>query len=67
LEGRVDGRERKRSRERKGETASDKRRAPDKGEQRGKTSGILQGRIRNFWKLQGLICKARFPIDLKPE
>jgi hypothetical protein len=59
-------REEKKQRE-KGEAAGDKRKAPDKGEQRGKTSGILQGRIRNFRKSQGPFYKIKFPVDLKPK
>jgi hypothetical protein len=35
--------------------------------QRRKGTRISQGPLRNFWKLQGLICKERFPIDLKPK
>jgi hypothetical protein len=38
-----------------------------KGEQRRKTNGIPQGLICNFRKLQGPFCKAKFPINLKPE
>jgi hypothetical protein len=38
----------------------------DKGEQRGRTSGILQGRIRKIRELQGPICKTKFPVELKP-
>jgi hypothetical protein len=29
--------------------------------------GILQGLIHNYRKLQGLVCKAKFPINPKPE
>jgi hypothetical protein len=43
------------------------KKATDKEEQRGRTSEILQGRIRNIRELQGPICKAKFSIDLKPE
>jgi hypothetical protein len=35
--------------------------------QRRRRNGFPQGLIRNFIKLQGLFCKAKFPIDLKPE
>jgi hypothetical protein len=37
-------------------------RAPDKGEQRGRSSGILQGRIRKIRELQGPNCKKKFPL-----
>jgi hypothetical protein len=36
------------------------------GERR-KTDGIPQGLIRKIRELQGLICKTKFPIDLKPK
>jgi hypothetical protein len=38
----------------------------DKEEERRRTDGIPQGLIRNFKKLQGLVCKVKFSIDLKP-
>jgi hypothetical protein len=41
-------------------------RAPDKGEQRRRSSRILQGRIRKIRELQGPNCKTKFPVDLKP-
>jgi hypothetical protein len=40
--------------------------APGIREQRRRGKEISQGLMRNFRKLQGLICKAKFPIDLKP-
>jgi hypothetical protein len=36
-----------------------------KQRRRGKV--ISQGLMRNFRKLQGLICKEKFPVDLKPQ
>jgi hypothetical protein len=39
----------------------------DKEEERRRTDGLSQGPKRNFRKLQGLVCKAKFPINLKPE
>jgi hypothetical protein len=35
--------------------------------QRRKGTRISQGPLRNFRKLQGLFCKTKFPIDLKPK
>jgi hypothetical protein len=40
--------------------------APGIREQRRRGKEISQGLMRNFRKLQGLVCKANFPIDLKP-
>jgi hypothetical protein len=36
-------------------------------EQRRRGKEICQGLMRNFWKLQGPVCKTKFPVDLKPE
>jgi hypothetical protein len=41
--------------------------APERREQRRRRIRFPQGLMRNFRKLQGPICKAKFPIDLKPE
>jgi hypothetical protein len=41
-------------------------RRQDKEEERRKIDGLSQGLIRNFRKLQGLFCKTKFPVDLKP-
>jgi hypothetical protein len=38
----------------------------DKKEERRRTDGLSQGLIRKIRELQGLVCKAKFPIDLKP-
>jgi hypothetical protein len=35
--------------------------------QRRKGNRISQGPLHNFRKLQGLVCKTKFPINLKPE
>jgi hypothetical protein len=35
-------------------------------EQKRKGKRTSQGLMRNFRKLRGLVCKAKFPIDLKP-
>jgi hypothetical protein len=63
-----EGRKRKRSRERKRWAAGKIKQEEhqDKGEQRGRTSGILQGHIHNFRNLQGPVRKTKFPVDLKP-
>jgi hypothetical protein len=42
-------------------------RRQDKEEERRKIDGLSQGLIRNYRKLQGLVCKTKFPTDLKPE
>jgi hypothetical protein len=42
-----------------------KRRRQIRIEQRGRTSGILQGCIRKIRELQGPTCKTKFPVDLK--
>jgi hypothetical protein len=42
-------------------------RAPGIREQRRRGKEISQGLMRDFRKLQGLIYKAKFPINLKPE
>jgi hypothetical protein len=42
-------------------------RAPEIRKQRRKGIGFLQGLIRKYRKLQGLACKIKFPVDLKPE
>jgi hypothetical protein len=42
-------------------------RRQDKVEERRKTVGFPQGPMRNYRKLQGLVCKTKFPINLKPE
>jgi hypothetical protein len=39
--------------------------APGRRKQRRRRDGILQGLIRNYRKLQGPICKTKFPVDLK--
>jgi hypothetical protein len=41
-------------------------RAPGIREQRRRGKEISQGLMRDFRKLQGLVCKAKFPVDLKP-
>jgi hypothetical protein len=41
-------------------------RRQDKVEERRRTVGFLQGLIREIRELQGLVCKVKFPIDLKP-
>jgi hypothetical protein len=38
---------------------------PGVREQRRRGKEISQGLMRNFRKLQGLVCKAKFPVDLK--
>jgi hypothetical protein len=61
--------------ERKGKSRDRKKMQPpvkDKAEQREekqrrKGTRISQGPLHNFRKLQGLVCKTKFPIDLKPE
>jgi hypothetical protein len=35
-------------------------------EQKWKGKRTSQGLMHNFGKLQGLVCKTNFPIDLKP-
>jgi hypothetical protein len=35
--------------------------------QRRKGTRISQGPLRNFRKLQGPVCKTKFPVDLKPK
>jgi hypothetical protein len=35
--------------------------------QRRKGTRISQGPLRNFQKLQGPVCKTKFPVDLKPK
>jgi hypothetical protein len=40
--------------------------APGIREQRRRGKKISQGLMRDFKKLQGLVCKAKFPVDLKP-
>jgi hypothetical protein len=42
------------------------RRPQDKEEERRRTDELSQGLIRKIRELQGPICKAKFPIDLKP-
>jgi hypothetical protein len=42
-------------------------RRQDKEEERRKIDGLPQGLIRNYRKLQGLVCKTKFSIDLKPK
>jgi hypothetical protein len=37
----------------------------DKEEERRRTDGLFQGLKRNFRKLQGLVCKVKFSVDLK--
>jgi hypothetical protein len=50
-------------------TAREKRRCQKRVSEREKEqrrrNEILQGLICDFRKLQGLVCKAKFPIDLK--
>jgi hypothetical protein len=41
--------------------------APVIREQRRRGNGFPQGPMHKIRKLQGLVCKANFPIDLKPE
>jgi flagella basal body P-ring formation protein FlgA len=41
-------------------------RAPEIRKQRRRGKEISQGPMRNFRKLQGLVCKTKFHIDLKP-
>jgi hypothetical protein len=43
-----------------------KKGAPGIREQRRRGKEISQGLMRNFRKLQGPVCKEKFPIDLKP-
>jgi hypothetical protein len=45
----------------------DKREREREEEQRRRRNEIPQGLMHNSRKLQGLVCKAKFPIDLKPE
>jgi hypothetical protein len=40
--------------------------APGIRRQRRREKEISQGLIRKYRKLQGLVCKAKFPIDVKP-
>jgi hypothetical protein len=47
--------------------AGGKKIRPGTREQRRRGKEISQGPIRKYRKLQGLVCKANFPVDLKPE
>jgi hypothetical protein len=41
-------------------------RAPEIREQRRGMNSFLQGPIRKYRKLQGPVCKTKFPVDIKP-
>jgi hypothetical protein len=41
--------------------------APVIREQRRRGNGFPQGPMRKYRKLQGPVCKTKFPINLKPE
>jgi hypothetical protein len=49
------------------EEKKEKGRRQDKVEERRKTVGFPQGLIRKIRELQGLVCKVKFPVDLKPK
>jgi hypothetical protein len=49
----------------KGDAWENKRKTEREGEQRRKRKEISQELMRKIRKLQGIFCKANFPIDLK--
>jgi hypothetical protein len=44
-----------------------KGKAPGKGKEGEGEVELLQGLVRNYRKLQGPVCKIKFPVDLKPK